>query len=132
ELELRIEMGQSVRSSLIYLLGRTQTEFSFLVQELLLAADQLRSPQNVFAKAASCYQRSLLQLIWRGLQGEPILSGLRMLKIEMDTASRVELELYMSRLPLLALIPLLLFLLPSFMLLLFGPILSLLSQGMFQ
>jgi hypothetical protein len=132
ELELKIEMGESVRSALISLIAGANSEFSFLVQELLICSDQRRSPEEIFGRAKSCYQRALLQMMNRGLKGEPILAGLRTLKAEMEIASTLELETFLSRLPLQALIPLLIFLLPSFMILLFGPVLSLLANGVFQ
>lgn len=78
----------------------------------------------------SLARRQCLNLMERGLKGESIHAQVCILEEEFLEASQVEMEQYVARLPMKAMIPLLFFQFPSFMLLLLGPFLiQFLSQS---
>lgn len=76
----------------------------------------------------SPFRRQLVDILTRGLRGEPVLDALADLEESLKTATEEDLERHLQKLPFISLIPLMLFELPAFLLLLVGPlILDLLS-----
>lgn len=134
DLELKVEMGTSVRSAVYEILKNSAhddaCDFLLLVRDLVRVHDHLGEPLQIAKKAPTSYQRAVLELIVRGLRGEPILLALRIVQKELEIVCQNELDRYMRRLPLLALVPLLTFQLPAFLILLFGPLLHLFTRGL--
>lgn len=129
-LEIEIEMGHSVRAAILRINSADTSAFAERVSEVLLQFDSGCEKFNV--DTPSRYQQFVLQLLWRGLSGEPILSALKILSAEIEKASVIELEAYLARLPLLSLLPLLFLIFPAFLILLFMPLLTALNQGLSQ
>ena len=129
EVELRIEMGDSVNAALLSWVKNHPTAFAYLVRELLSEFRGAQQLDRVLLKCHSPFRRALFQVLWRGLKGEPILPALKVLRVEMTAACELELQNYYSRLPLVCLVPLLFFIFPAFMILLMGPVLSQLDLG---
>ena len=76
----------------------------------------------------SPYRKQLVDILARGLRGEPVLENLTELEEELKQATEEDLNRHLQKLPFLSLIPLMLFELPAFLLLLVGPlVLDLLS-----
>jgi hypothetical protein len=131
-----MERGESVRQGLMKSLHRpaqpythsNTDEFSALVSAWFARHEQGISASTVRAKIKSPYRRNLLDLIERGLKGEPILQPLRNLEIEMIQACHEELERRILMLPMKALIPLLFLQFPALAILFLCPFLSRLSQ----
>lgn len=69
------------------------------------------------------YRRRLLDLLDSGLKGEPILSALADLEEDLIFITNEDMEEHLQKLPLISLIPLLLFEFPAFFMLLIGPLL---------
>ena len=69
------------------------------------------------------YRKVLLDLFLRGLKGESILIFLQEMEEELNLICHQELERHNQKLPFQALIPLFLFQVPAFFLLLLGPLL---------
>ena len=76
------------------------------------------------------YRRILLDLLTNGLKGEPILPFLHELERELSQISEQTLEEQSQKLPFITLIPLFLFQVPAFFLLLLGPILLELQKSL--
>lgn len=129
ELELLLETGESVRSSIVRLSGEMNGATTQRATELLVAYDQCLDIRQVTRASRSPFERALLEILNRGLAGEPILGAVRILKVEVERAAQIELDLFLAKLPLLSLLPLLFFLLPAFLILLFGPLFNLMSKG---
>ncbi len=76
----------------------------------------------------SPFRKQLVDILTRGLRGEPVLDALADLEESLKTATEEDLDRHLQKLPFISLIPLMLFELPAFLLLLVGPlILDLLS-----
>ncbi len=124
EVRLGLENGASVNRALVDYLGEAQGDFADELRQWRILYEQGVSTEGFIARQQSSYRRALFSLFERGLRGEPILSGLNDLEKEMVEACRDQLELHLRRLPILGLIPLMLFQAPALLLLLFGPILT--------
>ncbi len=129
ELELLLETGESVRSAIMRLSREMSGVVTQRANELLVAHDQCLDVRQVTKSSSSPFERALLEILNRGLAGEPILAAVRILKVEVERAAQIELDQFLAKLPLLSLFPLLFFLLPAFLILLFGPLFHLMSQG---
>lgn len=77
----------------------------------------------------SDYQPVLIVALEAGLCGQPIQDQLNQLIEEVELASQLEIENYLTRLPFKALVPVFLFQFPAFILLIFGPVFSQLISG---
>ncbi len=78
---------------------------------------------------SSDYQKSLLVCFEAGMNGQPIQVQLEQLTQEVEAASLLEIDAHIASLPLKALLPVFLFQFPAFLLLIFGPVLSQLLNG---
>jgi hypothetical protein len=131
DLERSLECGVSMRSAVYQWVQSSQNDFVEDVRALVIAHD---AGQSLPTYNIRCSQerRAVLDLIWRGLCGEPVLAQFRALRDEIELAASLELDEFMVRLPMRALVPLLLFIFPGFMVLLFGPLLKTLMKGFMQ
>jgi len=123
-----IEKGQPTREGVLLYIKTSQYEFSgeFQGQVALWLSllKQGQCTQKVIAQATSPQRRVLLQLLERGFAGEAIYQALCQLEGEIVEACQDELARRLARLPFILLIPLLFFQFPSFLMLLFGPLLQ--------
>lgn len=127
ELRLQIENGISVAES-IRNFSRKHIDDSF-AKELghWLFLKETGQKQEI-KSVEKLYRQSLLDILSRGLEGEPILENLKDLEQDLCIAADEDLEKYLQKLPFISLIPLLLFQFPAFIFLLLGPlVLDLLS-----
>jgi hypothetical protein len=121
QIRLHINNGLSVRSAVREYLMTHSDSFAQDLAIWLHGYEQ-QSQERVLAK--SVLQQQLLQTLERGFSGEPIQELLRLLEKEMIDISREDLNAHIERLPSVMLVPMILFQLPSFMLILIGPIIS--------
>ena len=70
----------------------------------------------------SPYRRNLVEILKRGLKGEPILERLEEFEEELKDICKNELEKHLEKLPFISLIPLMIFQFPAFLLLFIGPL----------
>ena len=85
-------------------------------------------PQPQKPAFKSPYRRQLVDILARGLRGEPVLDALTDLEQDLKLATEEDLERHLQKLPFISLIPLMVLELPAFLLLLAGPlVLDLLS-----
>lgn len=80
----------------------------------------------------SPYRQTLLELLEKAMEGKAIYSQLCELEEEILDASRQELNQAVEMLPLKMLVPMMVFQVPAFLFLLFGPLLERFVGGMAQ
>ncbi len=127
EIRLEIENGLSVTESIRSFSKKNPD--NFFAQELghwLFKRETGQIWSSKFFKTP--YRKYFIDILDRGLKGEPILERLQNLEKDLTIAAEEDLEKHLQKLPFLSLIPLMLFEFPAFILLLLGPlILDLLS-----
>ena len=122
EIRLLIENGNSVSQSIqIYSQSSSEDLFAKEIGVWLFAQSTGREYQNKIFN--TFYRRRLLEVLTYGLKGEPILSALSALEEDLIFMCHENLEQHIQKLPLISLIPLLLFQFPAFFMLLVGPLL---------
>lgn len=121
EIRLQMENGISVSQSIrLYAQRNLEDLFAKELCFWLLSKETGRSYQTkTFNKP---YRKHLLELLNRGLQGEPILEALCDFEEDLIFATNEDLEQHLQKLPFFSLIPLMLFEFPAFFLLLTGPL----------
>ena len=122
EIRLQIENGVSVPQAVrIYAQRNLHNPFA---KELGLWLFTKETGKNHDEKAFNTfYRRRLIDLLSYGLKGEPILEALIDLERDLVFITNEDLEQHLQKLPLINLIPLMLFEFPAFFLLLVGPLL---------
>ena len=122
EIRLSIENGHSVVQS-IQMYSQAHVEDLF-AKELGLWLFSLTNGKNYENKIfKTFYRKQLLEILKSGLNGEAILPALADLEKHLIFISYENLEEHIQKLPLISLIPLMLFQFPAFFLLLAGPLL---------
>jgi hypothetical protein len=124
-----IRRGDSVREALLGWADRSAAHQrnggryhrDFRLQVLLL----LRSMEGLSSVAPGAlppYRENLFQILLAGFRGEAILGDLKLLKDDIQNQLELDMKSHVETLPFKMLVPLLLFLFPAFLILLFGPI----------
>lgn len=129
KLRREIDKGRGMASALKTLLQQ-EDEWTRVVRDWMLRRETSPGAWTP-PRGLSSHRRACLNLLERGLRGEPVLEVLSHLEAETLEACRHELDLKVAKLPFELMVPLLLFLLPSLLILLFMPFLSLFS-GLFS
>ena len=127
EIRLGIEQGLSVAESIRFFSKRNLKDlFARELGHWLFKKETGQVWQSKLFK--NSYRKYFINLLTRGLKGEPILERLQILEKDLTIAAEEDLERHLQKLPFISLIPLMLFEFPAFILLLLGPlILDLLS-----
>ncbi len=121
--QLKIKSGLSVRSAIqSYVRDHLDCPFAKQV-ELWLFCHQTGHHFDDSKLSKKIYRKSLLDIFDRGLKGEPILQILQEFEEELKEISLQNLDQQIQKLPFLTLIPLFLFQVPAFLLLLLAPLL---------
>lgn len=120
---VNLERGHSVKVGIVEYLRSQEDEFSAEVLKWWNLWQQGLETTPITHRQKSVYRKALLEVLERGLRGESILVFLESLEKEVIKACEHSLQESLGRLPFLLLVPLLLFQLPAFLVLLFGPIL---------
>ena len=130
QIQLKIKSGFSVRSA-IQAYVKDFPDCPFAVQiNLWLFYMETGRPNIQITSTKNSYRKILLDILQRGLKGEPILCTLQEFEIELKRASLYNLEQQIQKLPFFSLIPLLLFQVPAFLLLLLAPLLLELQKNL--
>lgn len=119
-----LEKGQPVKQGILCYIRRHDGDFPSLVTQWLGLIHQGKETRDLIISIRSFHRRVLLQILERGLRGEPTYNILLQLENELVEACQDELSDRIARLPFILLVPLLLFQFPAFLLLLFGPLLQ--------
>ena len=127
ELIFEIENGISVKDCLIKINSKG-LEFSKTVNKYLFCRqNEMNEPSF---EAINSYQKTLLELIFSGILGAPILKSLKILRNEMVDRAKDDIEEHLAKIPFKLMIPLLLFQFPAYLILLFVPILKKFIEGL--
>lgn len=128
EVRRSLESGESARLALRrYAEGRDP--FARQCGRWLLLQEKGGDPDLVLKEMSSSQRRSLMKLLERGLRGEAISGALKDFEGEIIDACRGDMDRHLALLPFKLMIPLLLMIFPALMLLLFGPLLDVLSSA---
>ena len=121
EIKLEIENGSSIAESIRIFYKKNPGDF--FAKELQVWLSKKEAGQNWSSKTfAKIYRKTLLDLLDRGLKGEPILERLQSLEEDLCLAAKEDLQKHLQKLPFISLIPLMIFEFPAFLLLLIGPL----------
>jgi hypothetical protein len=132
ELRMSLERGESLHAGLRSPLMRPSGSWRGDIQRMLRHFEQYGNLRDFTVSSSSPYRRELISLVGLGLSGAPVVAKLRELEVEIRWACQDELDLFIARLPLRALLPVLLIQFPAFLILLFGPILSEFTRSLSQ
>lgn len=126
EVKWHLLSGRSVKDSAAEFVRVGRGEFALKLRELLVLREQgtLGDKATAFENP---YQRAFWDLLERGLSGHPILEPLVALEDEADRVALNDLDAHVASLPFKALLPLLFFQFPAFVMLLVWPLLRELS-----
>lgn len=126
-LRMQIGNGVSVHGALReYLISENDSFRS----ELLTWYQKKQSDPGILYDSPRFFRKQVVQTIERGLRGEPVDRIFQELESEMLEISREDMEAHMDRLPSLMLIPLMVFQLPGFLLILLGPVFARLFESL--
>ena len=121
EIRLQMENGISVAQSVKnYVQSNTQDEFAKELGLWLFA----RETGQRFEKKLHFHRKNLIEILNRGLKGDPIMEYLKDFEEDIVEICKEDLEKHLERLPYICLMPLMLFQFPAFLLLLIGPLVS--------
>lgn len=118
----QIQGGNSVSTALQLTLVEEKTDFSIQVRQW--HAYQQSSQDKASELAKTHYQSAFFEILKSGLDGAPVYELLEELENEMVLEFERQWKLYLDRLPLILSLPLLLFFFPSYVILMFGPLLT--------
>lgn len=117
-----MECGDSVRLGINKYIKKSQSEFAHTVSRWLFIVDQGGSVQPLYESLNSQYRVALLRTLESGLKGQAIIHILKEIETELSIAADQELQRFISLLPVKLLVPLVIFQLPSYFIMLLGPI----------
>ena len=122
QIELRIKNNSSVRAALQYYIKNFPDCPLAQQMSLWLFHIETGKPFTDPALDKKTWRKTLLNILHRGLKGEPILYLLQEFEEELKEIALQDLEQQVQKLPFLSLIPLFLFQVPAFFLLLLAPL----------
>lgn len=122
EIRFNLLAGRALKDSVGVYLRSHHDEFALRLNELWCL--KLQGESEIAESTLPGHRsRALWELLERGLLGEPILEPLQHLENDIEAAATADLETHIATLPFKALIPLLFFQFPAFVILLIGPLL---------
>ncbi len=123
QIQMNIKNGLSIRSAIhLYLKNYPDCDFAISLKQWLYHQETGKIYEDP-GLAKKPYRKTLLDILERGLKGEPVLSLLNELEEELKSAALEDLDRQIQKLPFISLIPLFLFQAPAFFLLLLAPLL---------
>ena len=129
EIRLLIENGNSVSQSIrLYSQRNTKDSLAKELGSWLFSQSAGKKYENIIFN--TFYRKRLLEILICGLNGTAILPALSDLEDDLIFIANEDLEQHIQKLPLISLIPLMLFEFPAFFLLLTGPLLLNLLQAL--
>ncbi|MCM2282141.1 MAG: hypothetical protein NDI61_09880 [Bdellovibrionaceae bacterium] len=124
EMQSALQNGETVRAGLLRYTQSASDDFASQVRRFLFDWEQGRDWRPAVQSIASANRRALLELAACALSGQAIHTHLCELRMEIQAACESEIKEHIDMLPLRMLFPLLLLLFPSYLVLLFGPVLA--------
>lgn len=124
EARFGIEKGDSLKRTLLNYAESEPRHHRKDVVRLWLQLLETGRPVEIVMRHRTFAERRVFELLSQGLKGESVYSQICVLEEELFEASRLEIDEFISTLSVKALIPLLFFQFPAFLVLLFGPFLA--------
>jgi len=124
EIQSAIANGDPARMGAVRYMKKSSDDFSRDIRQFLFDWDQGREWRGAVSKIASPHRRAVIELLACAMSGQAILPQLAEMRQEIELACSLEIKRKMDLLPVQMLLPLLLLMFPSYLLLIFGPILS--------
>ncbi|MBE8221812.1 MAG: hypothetical protein HAW60_03695 [Bdellovibrionales bacterium] len=121
---LSLKQGVYLKLSLNTWASNNSDSFALELREFLQHWEAGINLDKLIKKKTSYLKSSLFELFYMGLKGCGIYIPLKALEKELFIEAKRQVHRQLSKLPYIMLVPLLLFQLPSFLLLLFGPLLQ--------
>ena len=125
-----LEKGEPLRTGIKKYIELKDESFANDVAQWIFLFETGRPTNEFLRQLSSSHRRHLLLTLERGLKREPILPLLHLIEQEIAEACEIEIQNQMTTLPYKALLPLLLFVFPAFMMILLGPLLLQLLDSM--
>ena len=121
EVRFGLEKGQSLKKTILsYIEVDPKDPWRQELRLWLKLLELGRSPVEILGKM-NMTRRQCLETLHQGLRGEPIYSQICNLEAEVYEAAKLEVEEFISLLPMKSLVPLLIFQFPALLMLLIGP-----------
>lgn len=118
-----LDSGFSVRTGIIQFLQTKQTSFHPTIALWFAKLDHQQDIQELLRPLHPC-RRALLLILEKGLNGIPVQNALIELEKEIVASCELEMETQIQTMPIKLLIPLLFFMFPAYLILLFGPLIE--------
>lgn len=128
DLKTGLESGKSAQQVSQKYIKEHSNSFAFELSSWLYHVNQ-GTAKNLYIYK-SFYRRLIFDLINSSRSGEPIYERVVETEKEIHILCEIQIKKFMNRLGFLGLLPLMLFMFPAFLILLFGPIISDLIQQM--
>lgn len=129
-LRLSLENGLSLRAALQHYFNVEKDSFTVELRQWHMIFEKGDTTNKEWERNLNIYRQSIIYLIKEGLNGHSIATKFKELEEEIIVASDHELESYLNQLPFKVLFPLLFCLFPSYLILLFGPLVMNLISGL--
>ena len=121
EVRMLVERGESIYVGINKILPDLQPKLRSEIMRIILQFDQGGEVQ-LNCLPISAYRRELYRIILAGFAGEPVALRLKEIEIEIQSACELEMDEFLSALPMRAMMPVLLIQFPAFLILMFGPV----------
>lgn len=125
-----MDSGDSVRIGISQYLQQPADRLTKKVQCWFQLIERGCPTETYLNQIENIHHQITLRLLERGLRGEPIYSHLCLLGEEVQDQNLAEIEVFLAKLPIRMLLPLVFCLFPAFLLLLLGPLLLRVVAGL--
>ena len=129
EVRQSLESGYSVRTGIIQFLRRRNTSLHPTITVWFAKLEHQQDVQMILKDLHPC-RRSLFLILEKGLSGIPIQYALQELEKEVVSSCENEMAELIQSLPIKLLLPLLFFMFPAYLILLFGPFIELMLHNL--
>ena len=126
---LNIKNGESIEPSIQKYVLDNKNSFCCTLKQFLIATEHSKS-KNIIDKQTNIYRRTLLELLALGMDGHQILNPLIELEKDVEKSCIEEVDSFIKLLPFKMLLPLYLFIFPSYLIILIGPVLKELLESL--
>ena len=127
EVRSGIALGDAIIKILRSLTERASCPLRSELVELLLSFDKGERPK--YQNSLSAERCALLDLLYAGLEGAPISTSMAALEKEIILSCERQIEEHVALLPIQLLFPLMFFMLPALLILILGPVLFEIIEG---
>ena len=124
EVKRSIEQGSTAKQGVFNYIKKNQDSFASQVTKWIFLIEQGQKADAILVNIKSTHRKCLLGLLERAFNGESIYQILILLEEETILACQQEQARFLARLPFYLMVPLLFFMFPAYLILLFGPLLG--------